>query len=91
LHKKRPTIKSLKFQLCASCRPVRSNILLHIAKLEKKNVNYFFVGNFELLEFKRVLITIISMNAKPLKFDVFHVHIAQDAISGTGHYPILNL
>jgi len=70
---------------------VWSNILLHVAKLEKKNVNYFFLGNFELLGFQGVLITIISMNAKALEFDVFHVHIAQDVVTGIGNYPILNL
>jgi hypothetical protein len=38
-HRKTPTIKSLKFMLCASCEAlmlVWSNILLHVAKMEKK-------------------------------------------------------
>jgi hypothetical protein len=70
---------------------VWSNILLHVAKLGEKNVNYFFLGNLELLEFQGVLITILSMNAKAPEFDVFHVHIAQDVVTGFGHYPILNL
>jgi hypothetical protein len=54
-------------------------------------VNYLFLGNFELLEFQGVLVTTISMKAKALEFDAFHVHIAQDVVTGIGHYPILNL
>jgi len=61
------------------------------SKTGKKIVNYFFWENFELLEFQGVLLTIIPMNAKALEFDVFHVHIAQDVVTGIGHYPILNL
>ncbi len=34
-------------------------------------MNYIFLGNFELLEFQGVLITITSINAKAMKFDFF--------------------
>jgi len=57
--------------------------------VEKKNVNFGLLGNFDLVEFHGVLITIISMNAKAMDFDVFHVHIAQDVVTGIGHYPKL--
>jgi hypothetical protein len=38
-----------------------------------------------------VLTTIKSMSGKAMEFDVFHVHIVQDVVTGIGDYPILNL
>jgi hypothetical protein len=60
------------------------------SKNGEKNVNYFFGGYFQLLEFQGVLITIISMNAKALEFDVIHVHIVQDMVTDW-YWPLPNI
>jgi len=39
----------------------------------------------------QVLLTIIFMNGKGTEFDIFHVHIAQDVASMSGHHSISGL
>jgi hypothetical protein len=58
-NRRRPTSKSLKFMLCGSCEAVMlvwSNILLHLAKLGKKNVNLFFWGKFRVARVPRCFV-----------------------------------